>query len=938
MSEIPSSSDSESRFEHRTISRRQFVRLSATTAGALTLSGNAIADTDSPKFSDLYEFVVSHVPADYSIPTLVELSDPDGFQELATNGFDPITTTSPTIAAYITVTPATVDAVTSIDSVTTLRYSPGSNPFWLLDHYPDGIFPAPDDSVGFIDFEQMVDGLGQLQAQHNDRMSFYSIGESPGHYNLFLDEDSPQNLWVAELTNDIHDDTAFEEKQKVVFTLSIHGDERSGAEAGTRFIEQLLDGDEPDVEALLADIVLVFLYPNPDGWVARNQQYRVDSDDDSDPEHNSFKRVTATGVDPNRQYPTIGWINSDHYPAEPDGTDLSDDTPGIDKDVPPRYTDTVPDALDIVEFLRGYDNVRIGSDLHGMFRSTDFIKGLIVNDQYAIDEFHDLYEWNRRTETRVENALADELVAHRDEFRELNDRYGDVWGFDGSSLPVPQEAYDYGTIFDTIGYTTTGTLISWMSHPRDQGGLGIQMMSHEMGWDNRVLDRISFRPWLIDLQITGYQEVIRETAQHAIRTVTGTIKTDGTTTAYVETDALTRTSDELSFTDARTRTTKRHVTIGSSPERVTIDVSDATRTLSVSLIPSGLIQARLRSPTGRVVQRHNAVAAHTSEGTVEWTVQTPRTGEWTIDVRTVGGTKETAVTIRGSLVLTDADETVTAPDPVDVLGYQQRPYSVTPLEYFPDYAAATEPNQRASGGQQQQRGTGNVVGDMTGVTVADIGDGVLFRGQSHRRAIDNLVVNHAQGGSNDAYTDELDRFVEAGGTLVLTDRGVTLLAALENDLVDAIGADDITEIERFSAFLSGRVDDHSLLTDTRSIQRELWKPAPLGYPISTPGTAPLTVVERAAVTAADGTVAGYTNEVGDSGRYVSAGSFSGGEGAGEIHIISSLLPPAHQSSLHPFGMLDYTTTYLGHTMLTNALGHRQLRYVDGEQVTTSRRK
>ncbi|WP_440009415.1 M14 family metallopeptidase [Halomicrococcus sp. SG-WS-1] len=935
MSETPGGSDRESRFERSGISRRQFVRLSAATAGALTLPGNAVADTTSPKFSDLYEYVVTHVPEDYSIPTLVELSDTAGFRELAANGFDPVTTTSPTIAAYVSVTPADVDAVTSVDSVTALRYSPGSNPFWLLDHYPDGVFPAPDDSVDFIDFEQMVDGMRYLEGRNDDRMRFYSVGESPGHYNLFLDEAGPQNLWVAELTNDVHDDAAFAEKQKVVFTLSIHGDERSGAEAGTRFVEQLLAGDEPEVEALLDDVVLVFLYPNPDGWVARNQQYRVDTDGDGEPEHNSFRRVTATGVDPNRQYPTVGWIDSEHNPAEPNGTDLVDDEQGVDGDVPPRYTDTVPDALDIVEFLRGYDNVRIGSDLHGMFWSSDFIEGLIVNDQYDTDEFHDLYEWNRRTEHRVENALADELDAHRDRFRELNETYGNEWGFDGSALPTPEEAYDYGTILDTIGYTTSGTLISWMSQPRDQGGLDIQMMAHEMGWDNRVLDRIPFRPWLVDLQVTGYQEVIRETAQHAVRTVTGTIETGGETTAYVDTDALTRTSAALSFTDARTRTTTHHVTVGPAPERVTLDVPDTTRSVSVSLTASGLILARLRTPTGRVVQRYNAAAADSSEGSVEWTVQTPRAGEWTIDVKTVGGSKEAAVTVRESLVLTDADDAVTAPDPVDVLGYQQRPYSVSPLEYFPDYAAAISgPDQRATndGRRRNERGNGNVVDDVTGMTVDDVGDGALFRGRSERRAVDNLVVNHARGASSDAYTAELDRFVEAGGTLVLTDRGVSLLAALENDLVDAIGDDDVTEIERFSVFLSERVGDHPLLADTRPIQRELWKPAPLGYPISTPGTAPLTVVEPAAFTAAGGTVAGYTNETGGSGRYVSAGSFTAGDG--EIHVVGGLLPPAHQSSLHPFGMLDYTATFLGHTVLTNALGHRQLRYVDGELVAT----
>ncbi|WP_458209978.1 M14 family zinc carboxypeptidase [Haladaptatus sp. NG-SE-30] len=531
-----------------------------------------------------------------------------------------MTTTVPQTAAHVSVTPNDVDSVVEFDSVERLRFSPGSNPFWLIDHYPDGVFPAPDDSVDFIDFEQMVAGMTHLQSRHGDRLRLRSVGESPGHSTLFRDEADPQNLWAVEVTNDITDRDAFETKEKTVFMLSIHGDERSGAEAGSRFVERLLNGDEPATEALLDDIVLVFIYPNPDGWVSRNYQYRVDGDGDSKPEHNSFKRVTATGVDPNRQFPTVGWIDSRHFPAEPMGTNLEANDRGVDSDVPARYTETVPDALDIVEFLRGYENLRIGSDLHGMFWSTDFIDGLIVNDQYDTDEFHDLYEWNRRTKDRLERALGDELAANREKFTALNEAYWADWGFDGSTLPTPQNVYRYGTTVDTIGYTTTGTLASWMSQPRGQGGLGMQMMSHEMGWDNRVFERMQFRPWLVELQVTGYQEIIRETAQHSLRTVEATIETDGRTTAYVDTDSLRRTSTALSFSDAETQTKTQHVVAGSAPETVSIPVPETARTASFSLVASGLVSARLRDPEGRVVRRYNAAASETPSKATEWPV------------------------------------------------------------------------------------------------------------------------------------------------------------------------------------------------------------------------------------------------------------------------------------------------------------------------------
>ena len=47
-----------------------------------------------------------------------------------------------------------------------------------------------------------------------------------------------------------------------------------------------------------------------------------------------------------------------------------------------------------------------------------------------------------------------------------------------------------------------------------------------------------------------------------------------------------------------------------------------------------------------------------------------------------------------------------------------------------------------------------------------------------------------------------------------------------------------------------------------------------------------------------------------------------------------MLPPARQTNLHPFGMEDYSASYFNQTMLTNALGYRQRRSVNGEEVLT----
>jgi hypothetical protein len=64
---------------------------------------------------------------------------------------------------------------------------------------------------------------------------------------------------------------------------------------------------------------------------------------------------------------------------------------------------------------------------------------------------------------------------------------------------------------------------------------------------------------------------------------------------------------------------------------------------------------------------------------------------------------------------------------------------------------------------------------------------------------------------------------------------------------------------------------------------------------------------------------------------VGAGSITREDDTG-VHVIGGLLPPAKQTNLHPFGLLDYAVAFLGHVMLTNALGFEQVRRVDGEVV------
>jgi hypothetical protein len=767
-----------------------------------------------------YQYIVNHTPEGERIQTLVKLSDRSGLEAVRSLDAEVHTTTEPTVAAYATLTPAQATELAGVESVTKLAFSPGSNPFWRLEGYTGDVFPPVSESVDFIDYEQLLDGMSYLEERNPDRLRFYSIGESPGHYNFVLQAEDPKGIQVAEVTNDVHDEASFEEKEKVVYSLSIHGDERAGTEAGTRFVEDLLDGEEERVEQLLDEIVLIFVYPNPDGWVARYPQYNDDGE--------GYQRGTAGVEDPNRSYPTVGWIDGTHYPAEPDGSDLSDDDPGIDSDVATPYTEHVPDSLAIVEHLRGYENLSYGTDLHGKGPSADVTEGLLINDEFGYEELHDLYELNRVIGERHEATLDSSLDELADVYATLEEKYEE-----DVDVPAPDSTYDYGTVYDTLEYSTTGILISWMAQPEEQGGLGMTVQANEV-----TVYGDEFLPTLVAYQVQSYVTVIRTFAEHAVDDVEATIDTDGQSTAVVRSDSLTRSSDQLQFVD---------------PSELPVPTAEG----------SSVVTGEVLDPEG------------------------------------------------------DGDRRVATPDPRGYLEYDQRTYEVTPFDFFGDASEFVVDG-----------------GGFAHTTVEAVREGALEGDGSDGPTYDNLVVIHDEGVDDGEYLDAIDAFVEAGGNLVLTDAGVGLLGHLENDLASGIDPDDVTtESPMFAVFESDHYP-HPLLRRTRPYQDELWKLSPIGYAITEEGEAPMTLVDQAAFRGADGDVAATTNERVAAGSIVPGDTGEDGGTADGIHVVGSLLPPASQVHLHPFGMVDYTVSFFGTLVLTNALDYRQCRYVNGDLIET----
>lgn len=922
--------------EHSPVSRRNFMRFSAATVGAAALSGTTLADHTSPKASELYEFIRDHVGDDYEIPTLILLSDETGFDavdrlNLETEEDEPVEfaeTTDPEPAAYAQLTPDQVEDVLELSEVDQVEFSPGSNPFWKLGNYDDGIFPSVSESVDYIGFEQMIDGFQKLASEYSDRLNFFARGNSAGHPNLLEGELEQQDMWFAEITNDVNDEKSFEDKEKAIFSLSIHGDEPQGREAGCRLAERILNGDTPEMDEYLDEVVIIFAFTNPDGWVVRNPQYIGPND-----EPPGFQRENGAERDLNRSYPTEGWIAPDHYSGEPWGANLEDDQPGeIDDDVPEPVVEHVPDALTVTEQLRSYENIDALVDMHGQGLPAVLIYTLTPNsNQFDHQQLHDLDEMTRE----IGESIREELGSI-DQQRDVISKGFEMGSEEDEDIELPEALFRDASSVDTLGYTTTGGLRSFVAGRDEFSGLDTKSITIEMAFSAFPFDQD-----IVQLQVDAYMPAIRAVTAHAASNVDATIDTDERSTAYITTDELTRSSDDLvfadigEFTDSNVETrrdsgVRTRPTASPGPDEpgmVRFIVAEAAENLRIDIEHSAAITATLLDPADEEVQTYDGAGEGASED--EWTVTDPAAGEWTVQIENNSDDEADVTVIADEYLAEEDDDNVLTPNPVEVLGFEQHEYEVTPFQYFEDNSQFLTVNNNDSA--KSSKKTHNSL--LEPVSVSEVSEGALL--DDGEVAYDNVVMIHDDPAGDSDCLDELDEFVDAGGNLVLTDTGVQLLGQLDTDLAGDITEEDVESVERQFALLGdeaytirehemGKNLDHRLLDNVRPVQQELWNVAGMGY-ASPNFEAPMTLVDMDAFENAGGDIAGITDD------QVSVGALERDDGETGIQVIGSVLPPAHQRNLHPFGMLDYGIEFLGHTILLNALGYEQQRFVDGDQ-------
>jgi hypothetical protein len=347
-------------------------------------------------------------------------------------------------------------------------------------------------ATDFIQYQEMIDGMTYLETLFPKFVEFHQLdqdfacsGKPVGNPDqacaAFKSAGLPvtasadqgegftrdrQPLYMTRITDER---VSNKKKKYFVFPLSIHGIERAGVEGGTRAAEDLATwaaceaelapavvdcgsqdnaGPHPLLEATpdksifageaLKKSVVYFIYPNADGWLRGDRTSGT----------SFYQRYNGNGVDMNRDWPTQGFTFRPYTPwSEPETRGFGKVLQAVgphDKKGKPKWAG--------------------GIDLHGQLVDRAFSFTLMGASERPYDK-------NQRILQLVKGAWAD--AEQRLAWSPL------IKPNDAPGQPDDPRLYgvQWGTVWDTIDYTVTGSLGDWIDSPI---GLNADGIDNEM--------------------------------------------------------------------------------------------------------------------------------------------------------------------------------------------------------------------------------------------------------------------------------------------------------------------------------------------------------------------------------------------------------------------------------------------------------------------------
>lgn len=734
------------------------------------------------------------------------------------------------------------------------------------------------------------------------------------------------------------------ERDHFVFSLSIHGIERAGVEGGIRAVEDLVTwaATEPErplseldpsrsVSAgeALANAVVYFMLPNPDGWKRG----------DTTQENLFYQRYNGNGIDLNRDWPSQGFTFRPYTPlSEPESRSYAN-------------------ALLAIKERTAAGAFTGGNDLHGQLIDRAFSFTLIGGAKRPFDKNERAVDIMQRIWADQESRLSwsATIKPNSDPPACVEPGLGGGTNEDGDCDPTPRLYADqFGTIWDTIAYTVTGDLGSWVDSPLGLDGLGLD---NEMSLSHLINCGVGkcFVPEAEQLHIDGNKGLIyaqmnlqlqesdpvfRQPGRVAYVRNPERVRNEGSPPPTGEDPPALPPQDDIQGTiTGPAESTFEFDVLGSDAGVFNGGLTVTTTYQNVQGVQNGLTQV--------IVERQNPREGTEGEGDYEpvnaafspglgyaqagatVSVNAPLPGRYR--VRIDDGVTGSAPPGPNELQIAFTEEQ-SWPDP------GQLPYDVANTDFYDELDDHT------------LEGYG-----LTPIEAADVASGAVDLSQFDSLLLSDVVAPGlaAESPERASYRDALGAFVAAGGNLVLTDGGMQALGEVPGpDGAPLLPAEAIREARVYagnSSFVDDEGETYARFDLAKEInrpgsaegpdsRRQLAEPVPTGFAIQDPddrdmNSHPNWVIEPTAFAEAGGIAVGRTTgeqvaitgdevEVDENGDPVEVSGVSLGElavGDGVVRVIGSLLPQPTQEFDHPFGLAAYGVTFGGYQVLDNAL-------------------
>jgi hypothetical protein len=759
------------------------------------------------------------------------------------------------------------------------------------------------------------------------------------------------DLYVLRVTDETVPDKG---KRRYALSLSIHGIERAGVEGGTRMVEDLVtaattkrSGEKivpegtipgaPTFDDVLKRAIIYVTYPNPDGW----RRGSVSSGG------LSFQRYNGNGVDVNRDWPDVGFAFRPYSSlSEPESRALA----GFFGDV-----------------KAGGARFDGGVDLHGQLTADALSFTLLGHGRHDLGKDTRVREVAKAIHRVSEKALAwSPLIVPNDTPKSQN---GCTPSADGTEACARIYGQTWGTVYDTINYTTTGALGDWFDSPV---GLGADGVDNEMSFSH--LDRnIVFDPQGEQLHVDGNKALIYAQLSQILNPPTAGFDAPGRK-GYVANARLARPerdnqpktppgtvaqakiADQAGTPGAGQVVFDFPVKLGKQPADGSADagkdvfngglrvditklnaagVSDGNAVTTLKVQCKGCDDHPGVDPDAdgfiTVAEDYNQSPVYAQAGltaAVNRPLAVNRQGrkvEWRALLEGVPSLLDAGA--RMDVVFTQGAATATG-DTSGAAAPRERAYDVANTDFLADLDRYTP---------------------GSGSDFSPLDPGKIASGAQKLDGFSSIVLadDPLPGGANaDAYYGRLRDWVAKGGNLVLTDGALRALPR-----VTGVPADSVATRKLYVGQIAfGRADGASTLgeplvsspNDVRQDgarfnsgnRRQTYEPTPLGFAIQNTDPAKGTVgsdvaespawdVDAGAVQKAGGKVLASAVEPGAAGSAPDYGRAAMGEipgGRGQVRFLGALLPQPSEAFDHDFGIEPYAVTYTGWILFCNMLG------------------